>query len=419
MLNNEAKVNAPMKTTRDNDNLADAQCLDREGITAVATFAVVNHQEIIRRYYEQTRGWSKVEQARRVLDYSTQWKIWAMALCLTASAGHAATSPSATLAAGDTIRGRADADGRAAVSTTQVTAYSGAPVAFRVGLPGSPTVRCGPASEYETTTTDGYVGIAIAPDVVMGLDGSAQGGFLIGTGIEATAVGTWGAKGHYSATSPSGYGSGSWCGAVIQNTEQIKWNASQYPRFSGSYFIHAGPAAVPGVYSTPYITLSRAANMPVYIDMVLPGTVTVLGNDCTVSMQNPVVDFGTVQQKSGIDALLGFFPSGLNINCSGTNTNTAAMEVSFTGTQGRWTDTLAVQGTEGQGTLAEIRGVRATGNGSCANEADRMQFQGQQYSIGNVGLGQTSIPLTWSLCSNGKGGLGAGTAQATVTLIWP
>ncbi|WP_338628938.1 hypothetical protein [Yersinia intermedia] len=95
------------------------------------------------------------------------------------------------------------------------------------------------------------------------------------------------------------------------------------------------------------------------------------------------------------------------------------MTLSFSGTQGRYTDTVALQGTEGQGNLAEVRGVRATGTGSCDNNPDRIQFQGQQYSVGNVGVGQSSVPLTWSLCSNGSGLKGVGTAQATATLTWP
>ncbi|UNK22378.1 hypothetical protein [Yersinia intermedia] len=95
------------------------------------------------------------------------------------------------------------------------------------------------------------------------------------------------------------------------------------------------------------------------------------------------------------------------------------MTLSFSGTQGRYTDTVALQGTEGQGNLAEVRGVRATGTGSCDNNPDRIQFQGQQYSVGNVGVGQTIVPLTWSLCSNGSGLKGVGTAQATATLTWP
>ncbi|MBW5816668.1 hypothetical protein H0I54_06965 [Yersinia kristensenii] len=40
--------------------------------------------------------------------------------------------------------------------------------------------------------------------------------------------------------------------------------------------------------------------------------------------------------------------------------------------------------------------------------------------LGSVrGGGQTSVPLTWLLCSNGSGLKGIGTAQATATLNYP
>lgn len=426
MLNNEANVNAPMKTTRDNDNPANVQRLNQEGIAVVAPRAVVIHQEKVRRLHEQTRHLPKIKQDRRISIYSSRWKILATVLCLCASAGHAATSPSGTIQAGGTIRDSADTQ-HSIVSLNGMDAMPTDAVGFSVHHVGDTRGlrSCGPYANYTVTTSDGYVGVSIAPDVVMGLTGTAEGTYTTGAGFVNRSVGSWGDKGQYSVTPSLPDSTGTWCGGVVtQRVAIMPWKESNNPVFKGTYFIHAGPQASAGTYPTPRLELARLANPQSATPMVLEGTITVQDpTDCTVSLQNPTVDFGTVQQNSGIDVLLGYFPSNLNINCSlvngGTGTNTAAMAISFTGTSGRWTDTLALQGTEGQGTLAEVRGVRATGTGSCDNNADRIQYQGQQYSIGNVGVGLTSIPLTWSLCSTGTGGMGTGTAQATVTLTWP
>lgn len=442
MLNNEGKLKTPMNITQHHDSPVDAERLVKDWVWVCESLtddgymgsfqqAVVNKQGKVWRLYEQARHLPSGKRARRMLDYFRRGKIWTVALCLTISAGHAATSPNGSVSPGNTVRASASTTWSTA-TTGEYYLFAGGGGAFSVAkATESPVGTCGVTpTDYTSSTSDGYVGILIAPDVVLGLTGTARGSFTDRnnaatgvTGVTRTYVGTWTNQGQFSVTP----GNGTyhvWCGGTVNNRIIVASNLTPVV-YDGTWFVHAGPNAALGTYTTPGISLSRvsADSIPA-TPIVLPGVIKVgLPTDCTVSLQNPTVDFGAVQQNSGVDVLLGFFQTRLNINCSlvdgGPGMDTAAMTISFTGTTGRWTDALALQGTEGQGSLAEVRGVRATGNGSCDNTADRMQFQGQQYSIGNVGAGLTSIPLTWSLCSNGNGGTGAGTAQATVTLTWP
>lgn len=390
-----------MKTTLHNDSHADAQ---------------------------QTRHWSTAKQAKRVSEYCSRWKIWAVALIVTTSGVQAAVAPSGNLLPGSTLY-LGTASGAVSGIENQLTTVwgpqSGSAFAVTETRASSTSGTCTTASNI-VTTSDGYTGLFVGNDIVLGITGTATG-----TTAEATptyVTGTWTTTGGFSVigTSP-----GVWCAPNPINVLNVYISGrAKSAAFNGTAFIHAGPLASPGTYTTRGIELriqngnSQFSTYSGPSTLVLPGRIYVGSSECTTSFADPMVNFGTVQQNSTDTQVLGYFQSALNINCSavadsGTGSGTAAMTLSFSGTKGRYTDTVALQGTEGQGNLAEVRGVRATGTGSCDNNPDRIQFQGQQYSVGNVGVGQTSVPLTWSLCSNGSGLKGVGTAQATATLTWP
>lgn len=273
---------------------------------------------------------------------------------------------------------------------------------------------------YAGVTSDGFYGVTIGPDIVLGLTGNAQSTGEQGVGPYG---GVWDSYGQYTETSANPRASAAWCAGVPSaQTTLIRPNTAQTFSYSGIAFIHAGPMAPPGVYTVPALLLSRSENYQGthLVPLTEAGTITIRSSICTVSFANPALDFGLRQQAKGVDVVLGFQQTQLDINCPYVASGTAAMSVSFSGTKGRWTNTLALVGTEGQGNVAEVRGVWGTGQGACtATDNPPIQYQGQQHSIGSVGEGLTAVPLTFTLCSNGSDLTGTGTAQATATLTWP
>ncbi|WP_447874512.1 hypothetical protein [Serratia fonticola] len=405
--------------------------LTDKGITGVAPRALVNHEDKIPLMYEKNRNSPKGRQAKWKSAHSTWWNIWAAVLCMGMPSAFAVPTPPVAISPGDTYRastsGTWAATGGTGVSQRYDGYLAGAFTIRRtINENGTNFQHCSmfPA-DFQYQTSDGWVGIKIATDVVLGLTGTATGSYYIDSNPIINATGTWTDQGVFTVSPPNSY-SLTWCGGTNSSSLQ---NYSEKNRllpasFTGTVFIHAGPNAAPGTYTVPGLTLSRMINegwsypSPTYLFQ--SGSITVTSSTvCTISLQDPSVNFGSVQQNNGDNQLLSVFPSQLNINCDSAPGVSKPMSISFTGLIGRYTDTLALNDTGGEGVLAEVRGVRATGTGTCDNNNDRIQFQGQQYSIGNVSGGLTSIPLTWSLCSNRTGGMGAGTAQATVTLTWP
>lgn len=385
-----------MKTTLHNDSHADAQ---------------------------QTRHWSTAKQAKRVSEYCSRWKIWAssITLCACATATTAAPvtiPPHFPPSSGELYR--ANIYGQSTAPNPQSVGGIGMK-GCHTGLISSGNVT-GFLNGDLTTTSDGaYTGYNLGNDTVLAIVSGTMKGPYTTTAGSGTATLTWATNG--TSTKNVDGENRPWCmsGPAGSNFNTIIAGTTTVNAY---VVLYAGPSALPGVPLTiPALSVYRKNGN--VVPLVNAGTTTVsLPSACTISLQNPTVNFGTVQQNALDSQILGYFQSALNINCTtindgGSGAGTAAMTLSFSGTQGRYTDTVALQGTEGQGNLAEVRGVRATGTGSCDNNPDRIQFQGQQYSVGNVGVGQTSVPLTWSLCSNGSGLKGVGTAQATATLTWP
>lgn len=402
--------------------------LTDKGITGTASRALVNHQDKIGRLYGQTKHWTKAIYASRVSAYCYRLQIGAAVLCLGMPSSFAAPTPSGAISVGATYRASTSGTWVATSGTgsANLSGYMAASFTIRrTNEVGTSFEHCSmyPA-DFQYQTSDGWVGIKIATDVVLGLTGTATGSYYLDSDPIKSTTGTWSDQGVFTVSSPNSYGS-TWCGGTFTAIRTYSQkNLSLPATFTGTVFIHAGPNAIPGTYAIPGLTLSRTAVQewvfpsPTYL--LQPGSITIVPSTaCTVSLQNPSVNFGVVSQSTSDNQILGFFPSQLNINCDLVIGGTAPMSLSFTGTQGRYTDTLALEGAGGQGALAEIRGISAVGAGYCDNNADSIQFQGQQVSIGNVGVGLTSVPLTWSLCSNGSGEMGVGTAQATATLNWP
>ena len=145
--------------------------------------------------------------------------------------------------------------------------------------------------------------------------------------------------------------------------------------------------------------------------------------ECTISAP-PTINFGMVNIiGASADKLLSSKTQGINITCSSDYADTVAkeMNISFTKTSGGggwWR--LNVSNTAGD-VMAYIRARYVNEGGTCTGDsANELGFDGVngKKTINNVGVGITNIPITWSLCSNGSGLLGVGTAQATVNINW-
>lgn len=396
--------------------------LTDKGIAGVAPRALANHLEKVRRLYEQTRHWSEAMRTKRVSDYCSRWKIWAITLCLTPSMVSA-------------IDVRVDSTYRKSMSLN-LPIYAdytywqfGEPQHSPAFITSSLTRVCplgSIAPRLDSKTSDGYSGMLLAPDVVVGITGTLSGDVVTSVGTHSQSKTTLNETGQRTSSTHPGPDLAPWCAYSITGYRYTPTYTSHTDStFVGSVFIHAGPLAEPNkTYNVPTLYFSMwpgNTNKQRLNYSLVPfaSTVTVLPPlDCTISVQDPVVNFNRVQQKNVDRTELARYASLLTVSCSAGPA--VPMTITASGKMGRWTDTLALTASEGKVTLAEVRGsISANPTSPCHNEPTRLPFNGTAVSIGNVGGGLTTIPLTWSLCSNVSGLKGTGQAQATINLNWP
>lgn len=383
--------------------------------------------QTVRWLYQQARFWTKTRQANSTSDYCTWWKIWTAALILGLSCYGTRVQAKvvATIPISGTVTTGTQSNPGYAVNG-QVNCTVGAVSTSKSSLSGSSLSPNNIGLEFSTSSDGQATGIELDDDVILMLSGTMSGKSLLGISPNTTLMNyttTWNSLGIPSPT--NGGMLSPWCYSIMTSEYSIR--ESQQTTITGSAIVYAGPRSTATSVTVPSLWLGRriatsdfpGALGPVQISnsMVVP----IIRTECTISPQDTIINFGTVLQSDSDNKVLGYFQSALNINCPTivSNNGTETMTISFSGAQGRYTDTLALVGTEGQGQLAEVRGNMGTGTGMCDNNPDRIQFQGQKYSIGNIGTGLTQVPLTWSLCSNATGLTGVGAAQATVTLNWP
>lgn len=213
-----------------------------------------------------------------------------------------------------------------------------------------------------------------------------------------------------------------WWGSGVTTT----WGERSYRNIMNlEAFLYIGPNAVRGVYTIPndlvvngiyyqHVTVADAGTVINYNPAVV---------ECVI-LAPPTVDFGQVN-LNGIpnNALLASKVQGIDISCTADAESAVAeqMNISFTGD---YSDTywgrLSVKNSSGV-SMGYIRGRYLDTGGLCAGDTENeVGFDGTSGTkkINNVGVGTTHIPITWSLCSNGSGLLGDGSAQATVNIDW-
>ncbi|WP_127960192.1 hypothetical protein [Serratia microhaemolytica] len=297
----------------------------------------------------------------------------------------------------------------------------------RVGFNNMNT--CLPASKFATMSDGSVSGYRIANDILLVTTfGNLFGRYWWHNGtsyIYQSVRGDFQGNGRMNFTEPNAAAS-YWCLAartVDRNATLTQTGGSSADIANAFIVLYIGPKAVPGTYNSPSIYLGRVFNEN-YLTLVNNSSFRVVpATDCSIALQDANVDFGPVNNTRTDRAVLGSFTSGLDIQCAtiynSSGGNTIAMTLKFAGTVGRANYALSLRDT-GNVELAEVHGVRSNTTVSCNSAVtNKITFSGTNVSIGNIGAGLTSIPLTWTLCSNGALNYGNGTARATVTLSWP
>jgi len=188
--------------------------------------------------------------------------------------------------------------------------------------------------------------------------------------------------------------------------------------------LYIGPNATPGTYNTGEISLSMFCRTISLYPVTTGAQFTVVKAALTCNIATPpVVNFGRINiAGSANGSLLGSGDSTIDINCTTPGAGaTTDMKISFTGSyEGTYWGRLSLTNTSNK-TMAYIRGQYISGSATCtANSEREIGFDGSSgtKTLNNVGAGLTSVPVSWSLCSNGSQLLGDGSAQATALIEW-
>ncbi|WP_127959449.1 hypothetical protein [Serratia microhaemolytica] len=295
------------------------------------------------------------------------------------------------------------------------------------------TQTCINPSRYGTSSDGMLTGLQLAPDVILGMtSGTMRGDYyerdVDGTELRLRTVsGSWLNNGQLSTTAVS---NGVWCIGTLDAPPGLfafVRLSDNRGTMAGIIELYIGPNAPIGTVNSPRIGLGAAyISTATGVREVLTASQFTITppTDCTIGVLDNNVAFGVVTNPLADQQVLATYPSQLTIQCSSINDNQtgsgqATLQLSFNGLLGRSADTLSLHNTS-QETLAEIRGIRASGSGDCTNtHPEQILFNNQPVSIANVGVGLTEIPLTWTLCSSASRKYGSGTAQAIVTISWP
>lgn len=278
-----------------------------------------------------------------------------------------------------------------------------------------------------TTTSDGVWGYKLGNDVVMTFDGEMKGTVTYTGGSKSqhsTFSSSTGYVGWNNSTVPTfcaGYNALGLAGSTVT----ISKSGTNTSSFQGSIGIYAGPNAAVGTYTTPTVELIQAIDGSVsgyYASKMLSvaGTVRVVPElVCSVNAP-PTIDFGSVNiQGLGSGVLLAHKNQDLILDCTGDSRLTQTMTVKFNGDyEGGYFGRLSVSDTTGR-LLGYIRARYLNDGGTCsADTTNEVTFNESKPRITQAKAGQVVVPITWSLCTNGSGLYGEGSAQATASVTW-
>lgn len=189
--------------------------------------------------------------------------------------------------------------------------------------------------------------------------------------------------------------------------------------------VHVGPNAVKGATYTPTFSILRyyVRDATSGINSQLLPNVTVISPMTCSILPLSEVDFGTVNLtgKSN-NELLATGSTELTINCNSVDSQSATTNVttSFSGNFISGSPTQLSILSPDNSVMGYIRGKYSLEENGCnSNPLNDIYFNNLNSKVlNNVGVGQTKIPISWSLCNNGAGLFGEGNAQATVNVSW-
>ncbi|MBI6194742.1 hypothetical protein ABN255_18780 [Providencia rettgeri] len=281
------------------------------------------------------------------------------------------------------------------------------------------------------TTSDGVFGLVYKPwpasDTVVTLNGTTT------TNRTTSATGA-GIVSNYQVSWINGKPSAS--SSYSECLTSYPWNltptyTSGSNRGSGSSTanlvatVHVGPKAIKGATYSP--TLS---NLRYYVrdatsgfnTAQLPNVTIVSPMTCSI-LPIAEVDFGIVNVtgKSNNEQL-ATSSTELTINCNSADSQTITTNIttSFSGNYINNNPTQLGILSSTNAVMGYIRGQYSTENGTCvSNPSKDVYFNNTNNKVlNNIGVGQTKIPISWSLCNNSAGLFGEGNAQATVNVSW-
>lgn len=278
------------------------------------------------------------------------------------------------------------------------------------------------------SSSDGVIGVVLAPDVIITLEGSYSG--------STTSLAAQSASWTFTAGKDPVLKSGTdaaffpnclddWfpvcLGTTTRTGMMVVSNYSGHSSIRPALWI--GPQAQAGTYVVPSIHLMSGGYA------LSAGQITLVENtmECVISAP-PVIDFGTVnifgRDFSDDTAVLGSYSGSLGISCTaGVPDAESSATVSVLGNTGRYTRTLALTLEDGSPSPAEIRGYMGSGipnEGLCEGGGlDSWLAFGnpdRKIPIGSLSVGYNAVPYNFSLCPNRNPSNVTGRASATATI---
>ncbi|HHR5883014.1 TPA: hypothetical protein ACS7XF_002997 [Providencia alcalifaciens] len=322
---------------------------------------------------------------------------------------------------------------------------TGAGAAFIISYDTYEISRCDRTpSQLTQKSSDGVAtGILIAPDIIVGLTGTASGDYtpIRDTNYTVvTATGIWESDGTFDSSAAKTAPGYTWCGgANTSNPSQLYFKKGhQYSSsFTGSWFVYIGPNAKKGTYPLKEILLGRGQyNNGVATKLINAGNITYVPPiQCTINTP-PKIDFGKVNiwdwegNTSGTPGgnrkdVLGIADGNFTINCTGDNGAHTPAKLALKGdTQGYTNDLKMTMDTTGEVAPATIRASIKSLYPPCDSNGVNFGLTtgkplAHTVDLGDLTIGTHQVPYRFSLCALGEGfKSGAASATATVTLDW-
>lgn len=287
-----------------------------------------------------------------------------------------------------------------------------------------------PPSELTQTSSDGVAtGIRIAPDIIVGLTGTASGDLTPTRNSNYTIItrtGTWGSSGVFDSSAADTAPNYTWCGGYAGGNSQLYFKKGhQYSsKFTGSWFVYIGPNAKAGVYPLKAILLGRGQYYPgAATTLINAGNITYQPpRECTVKTDNTIT-FPAADVTDAVNAkALANKTGDFTITCD--DATNAPVTVEIQGPKGRYTNTMALTMTDGTNAPAEVVGYIGSDiplGGECNGATNG--YSGIVFFVPNAGKEKISLKpgsykYNWVLCSTGEYKTGKATGSAKMVVNW-